>query len=307
MKNIIIFPGQGYFDLELLKRKYIKDFCYEYGLQDVFEAANRNKENIFDAKYAQVLIVATEIAQYLEYTKNDKENNNVLIGYSLGEISSLLAAGVLDIKEGIEFVKERAKLSDEFYKNNLKKKYFVGKVPYEEGIEQELIENDFKVINFIPDFTKTKLSIIIIGKNREKIFNLMKQKRKGEPLENLHMSELTCPFHTELMEELKEKQKKAFRDKIKEFNSQNLEKVFCTRTATMYSTDMSKLELNDSLAEYLVSPIQTKRTLEYFEKTELKSKDILVTMGKIFINDCLKEQCEIVGLSGNVIDIDNLI
>lgn len=116
---MIIFPGQGYFDLELLKRKYIKSFCFEYGLEDIFEAVSRDTKNIFYAKYAQVMIVATEIAQYLEYSKMYKENKDILVGYSLGEISSLIAAEVLDIKEGIEFVKERANLSDEFYAEHL--------------------------------------------------------------------------------------------------------------------------------------------------------------------------------------------
>ncbi len=304
---MIIFPGQGYFDLELLKKKYVKDFCYEYGLKDIFETVSQDTKNMFYAKYAQVIIVATEVAQYLEYSNKYKENNNILVGYSLGEISSLIAAEVLDIKEGIEFVKERAKLSDKFYKEHLKERYFVGKVPYEENIEKELKENDFKIINFVPDFNSTKTSIVIIGKDKEQIFDFMKQKRRGEPLEDLHMSELLCPFHTELMMELKEKQKQAFEEKVHKFKAQNLEKVFCTRIASKYNKDMSKEEINNSLAEYLVTPIQTKKTLEYFENIGLKQEDIIVTMGKIFINDYLKEQCEIVGLNGNIIDMDNLI
>ena len=253
------------------------------------------------------MIVATEIAQYLEYSKMYKENKDILVGYSLGEISSLIAAEVLDIKEGIEFVKERANLSDEFYAEHLKERYFVGKVPYEENIEKKLKQKDLKIINFIPDFNSTKTSIIIIGKDKEQIFEFMKQKRKGEPLEDLHMSELLCPFHTELMVELKEKQKQAFEEKIHKFKAQNLEKVFCTRTASRYSNDMSKEYINNSLAEYLVTPIQTKKTLEYFENIGLNQEDIVVTMGKIFINDYLQEQCQIVGLNGNIIDIDNLI
>ena len=88
---MIIFPGQGYFDLELLKKKYVKDFCYEYGLKDIFETVSQDTKNMFYAKYAQVIIVATEVAQYLEYSNKYKENNNILVGYSLGEISSLIA------------------------------------------------------------------------------------------------------------------------------------------------------------------------------------------------------------------------
>ncbi len=238
------------------------------------------------------MIVALEVAQYLEYSKIHNIDNNISIGYSLGEISSLIAANVLDIREGIEFVKERAKLSDEFYRNDLcKEKYYIGRVPYEDKIEKELLKKGFKIINFVPDFTKTNTSSIIIGKNKEDIFNFMKYKRKDEPLENLRMSELVCPF----------------KDKIKVFNSKNLEKIFCTRTATMYSNDMSKEDINDSLAEYLVTPIQTRRTMEYFEKTGYKEKDIIVIMGKNFINDHLQEQCNIIGLNGNIIDADNLI
>lgn len=308
MSNIIIFPGQGYFDLELLNRDYLKNFCYEYGIDDIFEAVNKNNENISNTKYAQVLIVALEVAQYLEYSKIHNIDNNISIGYSLGEISSLIAANVLDIREGIEFVKERAKLSDEFYRKDLcKEKYYIGRVPYEDKIEKELLKKGFKIINFVPDFTKTNTSSIIIGKNKEDIFNFMKYKRKDEPLENLRMSELVCPFHTDIMLKLKEKQKNIFKDKIKVFNSKNLEKIFCTRTATMYSNDMSKEDINDSLAEYLVTPIQTRRTMEYFEKTGYKEKDIIVIMGKNFINDHLQEQCNIIGLNGNIIDADNLI
>lgn len=308
MSNTIIFPGQGYFDLELLNRDYFKNFCYKYCINDIFEIVNKNNENIFNTKYAQVLIVAIEVAQYLEYSKTHIIDNNVLIGYSLGEISSLIAANVLDIREGIEFVKERAKLSDEFYQNDLsKEKYYVGRIPYEEKIKKELHEKDFKIINFVPDFTKTNTSSIIIGKNKEDLFNFMKYKRKDEPLENLRMSELVCPFHKDIMLKLKEKQKNIFRNKIKIFNSQNLEKVFCTRTATMYNKNMSKEDINDSLAEYLVTPIQTKRTMEYFERTEYNKKDIMVLMGKNFINDHLQEQCNIIGLNGNIIDVDNLI
>ena len=308
MSNTIIFPGQGYFDLELIKRDYFKSFCYNYGIDDIFEIVNENNDNIFNTRYAQVLIVAVEIAQYLEYSKIYNINNNILIGYSLGEISSLIAANVLDIKEVIEFVKERAKLSDEFYRKDLcKEKYYIGRVPYEDKIEKELLKKDFKIINFVPDFTKTNTSSIIIGKNKEDIFNFMKYKRKDEPLENLRMSELVCPFHTDIMLKLKEKQKNIFRSKIKVFNSKNLEKVFCTRTGTMYSNNMNKEDINDSLAEYLVTPIQTRRTMEFFEKTEYKEKDIIVIMGKNFINDHLQEQCDIIGLNGKIIDVDNLI
>ena len=53
---MIIFPGQGYFDLELLKRKYIKSFCFEYGLEDIFEAVSRDTKNIFDCCYRNCTI-----------------------------------------------------------------------------------------------------------------------------------------------------------------------------------------------------------------------------------------------------------
>ena len=307
MKNIIIFPGQGYFDVELLNKKYVEEFCYKYEIDDIFELVRKDKNNIHITKYAQVLIVAVEVAQFLEYCKKNNCEDDILIGYSLGEVSSLISAGVLDIKEGINFVRARGENSEIFYKEKLySKKYTVGKVPFEENIEEELRKEGFEIINYVPDFTKTNTSAIIIGKEKDKIFEFMKAKRKNELLENLHISELSCPFHTNLMVELQKEQIRIFDQNITKFDAKMLTKIFCTRTATLYK-EISKQEINKSLAEYLISPINTKKTMEYLEKSEYKNRDILVTMGRLFIADHLKEQCDIIGLNGNINDISNLI
>lgn len=308
MNNIIIFPGQGYFDYEALNKEYVKEFCYKYEIDDIFNMVIQEKTNINNTRYAQVLIVAIELAQFFEYIKKNKEEENILVGYSLGEISALIAAGVIDIQEGINFVKARGEISENYQKNILKnsQKYIIGKIPFEENIEKELEQKNFQIINYVPDTNKYKCSILIMGANKDEMISFMRQKRKNEPLENLHISELSCPFHTNLMKDLEKEQIEIFNSKIHKFNKENLYKIVCTKNALRYN-ELEKEELSKGLSEYLSLPIQTKRTMELLSKAKYKNVNILVTMGNLFINDHLKEQCYVIGLNGNIYDVKDLV
>lgn len=302
MKKIIIFPGQGYLDCEELKKDYVREFCNEHKLNDILQCVLDNSELLKNNKYSQLLIVAISVAQFLKFSS--LEDDYIFVGFSLGEISSLIASKVISLEEGLNFVRTRGELCQN-YAEKLSNVYTVGKVPYNSKVEQQLKEQQFEIINYVPDLNDSKTSVSFVGSNYETVIHFMKEVRKYEPLENLRTASLILPFHTNKVIDLLQLQKVAFSKNITNINKENLANVFNTRLANMYDI-LDKEDLNESLAQFLVSPIQTKNTLKFLAN-KYPNSDIYVTMGKNFIADKFISQCKIENCNGQIIDISNLI
>ncbi len=307
MIKIIIFPGQGYQNIEMLDST-TQEFCIKYNLYTELNEVLKDHKKIFNTKYAQPLIVATQLAEFLEYRKKEKKDTKyIFVGFSLGEITALIASGTISIQEGLEFAKQRGKICEEFAKKS-NKEFSVAKISKFSGIEERISEfnrekdilNHISITNYIP--TKDTISreyITITGETD----NLRKNIDLFGGNESQKMAVMQCPFHSMALKELMPIQEEAFKRSITEVNTECLTNVICTRTGKPYKvTDI----INRSLSEYLIEPIQTKRTLNYINIT-YPNNDLIVTMGEAFSKSLELQYSAIGGKDSKVKFIKNEI
>lgn len=297
MKHILIFPGQGYQNKKMLNL-YVINYCIENGLYTILDDVLNDDSKLFDTKYAQPLIVATQLAESQRYVQSlNPEDEVIYMGFSLGEITALIAAKAMEQKEGIEFVKTRGVMSKKFSEEILKSKYGVAKLPYSKELENKIKEwnennptsESISITNFMPS---TRINgnqdVTITGKfetiqNNIEFFGGSKEQKIGK---------MQCPFHTQLLEKLASSQLKFFNRTISQIDEKNIEKVICTRTGKKYNS-INIEELSESLAKYLVEPMQTTESLQYIKENYPDDK-IVVFMGEGFAKN-MKRQYEALG------------
>lgn len=109
-----IFPGQGsqffgmgeYIYKKLNKFKKFKQIIYEVLEFDIINILfNANKNHLKETKIAQLAIFIYSI---LKIKNSKKFNPDMIAGHSLGEISALVAADIIDFKNGLIIVNKRA-------------------------------------------------------------------------------------------------------------------------------------------------------------------------------------------------------
>lgn len=320
MKKVIIFPGQGYQNIEMLTSE-VQEFCYKHNLGDLVDAVLKDNKKIFDTEYAQPIVVATQLVQLQKYkSKENPEAEYIYSGISLGEITALIASGAIEIKEGLEFARQRGKLCKDYSekqlqvnipKNGPKREFSVAKITWYEGLENcikefnsnRLEHEKISITNYIPaDVEPSKLYVTITGES-----NILRENLKlfGGSREQ-KTATMQCPFHSEVLTDLKQSQIEGFESSISNVNSEYLPQVISTRTAISYKFGDTKKEINESLAQYLVEPIQTNRTLRYILEYYPEA-EILVAMGQAF-SKRLAEQYSIIGGEGEKVTfIDDAI
>lgn len=296
MEHILIFPGQGYQNIDMLDAE-VQQFCVQNGLYNSLNEVLKDHTKLFDTQYAQPLIIATQIVKSNQYLQNLKENDDIIFaGFSLGEITALIQSGMIDSKEGIEFAQKRGECCKKFSEG--KRKYGVVKVPYTKELQEALkkwnsshkITEQISITNYMPAANGEEVTITgIQDLLRENIEQFGGEKEQ-------EMAIMQCPFHSSSLMELVETQERIFNRTIKSISQEKARNVISTRTATAYSTEMTKGDISNALAQYLIQPIQTTRTLQFI-KENYPDAHIGVTMGEQFTED-LRKQYIALGGSG---------
>lgn len=312
IKDVIVFPGQGFQSMKMLNT-YVQQFCLEHGLYEILNDVLKDNKKLFQTKYAQPLIVATQLAEYERYKKvNGKDKEPIFVGFSLGEITALIASNTISVEEGLKFVikrgEESKRISEE--KHQLRPgeeakqlTYGVTKLDYTEELKRKLDEwnsthSEFEQIN-ITNYRPMAETTPVDGQIIEDVTITGEYETLSSNIEffggelGQEMPKMQCPFHTTALSKLMPVQEKVFDETITDINFDNIDKVFSTRTGEFYRKDITKEELSKALAQYLIEPIQQTKTLKYI-KDNYGTSDILSTIGGEFM-DSLKDQYTAVG------------
>ncbi len=307
MKKIIVFPGQGYQHINMLTSD-VQSFCFNHNLGFLVNEVLRDNSKLFDTKYAQPLIVATQLVECNKY-KSTQPNDTEYIyaGFSLGEITALIASGAIRMEDGLEFAKQRGELAKKFSEKNLqqgistnqpKRTFSVARIPYYENLEADLSHfnvsqptyNKINITNFIPDSNVSSSKCVTITSETENLRNHLELFGGSA---NQKTATMQCPFHTEALSDLIPLQNEAFETYTNTIQQNCLSHVFSTRSGTFYTTQDTKDSINKSLERYLIEPMQTVKTLTYF-KENFPTSEIIVSMGKPF-SQKLSQQYQSVG------------
>lgn len=317
MKKIIIFPGQGFQNKEMLTTE-VQEFCLKNNLGDLLNEVLKDERKLFDTKYAQPLIIATQLVEASKYKElQEKDTEYIYAGFSLGEITALIASGAISVKEGLNFVRQRGEIAKEFSErdlqanrenNEVKRTFGVARIPYYEGLEKKL--SDFNntqdtfdrigITNYIPgdkdNFVTITGDINTLKENIELFGG-----RKDQTIASMQ-----CPFHTDMLLGLIPNQKDKFEKCISNINTKDLENVYSTRTCEFYSVDDTTENINNSLGKYLIQPMQHAKTLDFFNKNYPDS-EIVVSMGEKFSKQIGKQYASVGGDASKVKFIQNVI
>lgn len=298
MNITLLFPGQGYQSIEMLNHD-TQEFLCNHGIQKALNEVLRDKEKIFDTKFAQQLIVGTQLYATKQIEENISNTDEVeYIGFSLGEITALIASGAIDAKEGLEFVSKRGFKTKEFISNAIGDEHSFGiiRVKLTSELERNIADwnrehsslfEKVSITNFLPALSTQGEEVtltadeLILKENIEKFGGTKSQQ----------MVKMQCPFHSSSLEKLVNQQRNIFMETVSSINYSKLPTVFSTRTLTNYSAKSSIKDISESLAQYLVEPIQTTKTLQHIKR---KGGKVIVMMSRGFA-EVLKEQYVAIG------------
>lgn len=307
MKKIVLFPGQGYQNINMLTND-VQNFCFNHNLGFLVNEVLKDNSKLFDTKYAQPLIVATQLVEYNKYKSTQPDDTEyIYAGFSLGEITALIASGAIRIEDGLEFARQRGELAKRFSEKDLqqgvstnqsKRTFSVARIPYYENLEADLSHynvsqptyNKINITNFIPDSNVSSSKCVTITSETETLRNHLELFGGST---NQKTATMQCPFHTEALSDLIPLQMSSFYTCIHTIQPNHLSHVFSTRTGTFYTSKDTKASINESLGKYLIEPMQTVETLTYLKKN-FPTSEIIVSMGKPF-SQKLSEQYQSIG------------
>lgn len=116
-KFALLCPGQGaqFVDMFALAEQhkqavsFVKDVLSQAVLQHTLADALSSPDLLFDNRYAQPLIVATTLANWLALRDN-LPTPDLVAGYSVGEISAHAVSGSMDVQAALQLATTRADL-----------------------------------------------------------------------------------------------------------------------------------------------------------------------------------------------------
>lgn len=287
----------------------VQEFCFTHNMGDLLNEVLKDNSKLFDTEYAQPLIIATQLVETAKYKKLQLEDiEYVYAGFSLGEITALIASGAISVKEGLNFARQRGKITKQFSENelqsnrnadNTKRIFGVARIPYYEGLENQLLAfnssqeplDKINITNYIPN-KNGKSFVTITGE----LNSLGKHIELFGGRRDQTIVTMQCPFHTIVLSDLIPKQKRQFDFCITTLDTEAIRRVYSTRTCEFYSSSSTKESVNSSLGEYLIQPMQQAKTMDFFRRNYLDSQ-IIVCRGEAFAKQ-IARQYESVG--GNI-------
>lgn len=212
MKFAITFPGQGSQYIGMCQK-----LIQEYSVAaDVFEEANRVLEfdirslilngNLVELTLSENAQPAVVIASYALFRVFEQEIGKMpfcAAGHSLGEISALIAAGVLSFSDGVTYARKRGKLMHRAMQENKGRAGIV--VDLDVDILQEIVDS-IAPDDYVAISGYNSLKQFIVAGQQSALLRLEKEvvKEGGEfiPFRMMPMK-ADAPYHSLLMSFLK--------------------------------------------------------------------------------------------------------
>jgi malonyl CoA-acyl carrier protein transacylase len=243
---ICLFPGQGIIDERIFARQSpIHDEIFDY-LENLL-SLKITSENYLDHQINSPLTVAYGIANFLETSARKEISPFAVAGYSVGHFAALVASGVMDWKQCLRLVHERAKLMSGFTsETDYSMLALIG--PDEallQGAVQSLIDSEsFKIA--ITNYN-SPINHTVGGKKAylEKLLNIL-------PKEKVHKSvwmDKLGAWHSPALNPAIEEYKMLLNKFI--FNKPHCD-IFSNVSAKILKQD----EIKDDLISHLVSPVR---------------------------------------------------
>ncbi|MDR2100294.1 MAG: ACP S-malonyltransferase [Campylobacteraceae bacterium] len=261
LKDIaFVFPGQGSQAIGMGKDFYDKSPL----VQDIFKkASNRlgidmcalmfeENENLNETEFAQPAILLVSAAALRLFQENMDITPKFVLGHSLGEITSLIAAGALDMYDALELVRARGLLMKKACEGkNAAMMVLVGLDDEKsENICEEARQSGHKIwaANYNSDG-----QIVIAGLKDD--LNLYADKFKADGAKRVMLLPMSVASHCPLLEDAKA----PLREKLEAFIKESFKSpVISNVNAKAYSSKKEAVEL---LENQLVSPVLYKQSV----------------------------------------------
>ncbi|MFY4674871.1 ACP S-malonyltransferase [Bacillus anthracis] len=227
----------------------LSDLCFSGNIQELTSTEN-----------AQPAILTLSIAQFNLFQKRVALKPSFLAGHSLGEITALTVAGVIEFSDALQIVRKRGQLMSETMSESK------GSMSAISGVSIEMIEkvcircSNYDQIVVISNFNSPNQIVISGDEKAVKDAGQLLQE-SGATVIPLRVS---APFHSPLMKSAAEK----FKKYLNNFNYYPLDfPVISNVTAKPYN---NRFEVINTLAEQMVSPVQWTQTVRFLSEHDIK-------------------------------------
>lgn len=319
MKTILLFPGQGYQNMEMLNEE-VQEYLCRKGFQSKLNEVLNDNTKLFDTELAQPLVVATQLFKTKQVRGFAKDIDDIeYMGLSLGEITALIASGAIEEKAGLDFATKRGQESKKFSMNELqqgletersKRLFGVIRVPLTQGVISNIEEwnnqhlshlEKVSITNYMPSVKNEEEQDITVTADEEILINhiTLFGGTKGQK-----MGKMQCPFHSSSLAGLAKKQTEIFNEIVPDVDHTKLPKVFSTRTGEYYSLNNSKDDISEALARYLLEPMQTTKTLQHLQEQKAQ---VIVMMGENFAKTLRNQYQSLGGNPSQIIYVNDFL
>lgn len=268
-KYCIVFPGQGSQYVGMGKNLY----DHNYIAREVFDEADDLlqydlKKLCFEGdinelskmEYVQPAILTTSVAAFRVFIQDVDVKPQVLLGHSLGEITALVCAGVINFGDALRIVSVRGQLMGD---NSIEKGIMIAVM----GIELEKLNKICKSLSYqhhIVEISNINSEDQIILSGHEEAIEKAIQKidRLGGRSIRINTGN---PFHCSLMTPIKEQLKQ----ELLKYEYHNfIYPVISNLDARPYK---GKEEVVERLSEQIINPVRWKDSMDYLKQEKIST------------------------------------
>ena len=236
----IVFPGQG-----SQRFGMGRDFCDEYSdARRVFEEGSEAigvdlKQLCFEennqlglTEYTQPAILTTELAMYRSIKENYGLSGDRFAGHSLGEVTALVAAGVIRFADGVKIVRKRGSLMQRAVPRG--KGGMLALI--HDSIEDTAYEETVKECGAEVANMNSRKQVVVSGE-KAALSRLRSELEKKFPDMRVVELDVSAPFHSSLLREIESEYEEYLKEFSDHFDTKNCGKVISNFTGGLYSPD----------------------------------------------------------------------
>ncbi|MHC5269007.1 ACP S-malonyltransferase [Enterococcus sp. LJL98] len=259
MNIAVLFPGQGAAIPKELIQVWMNNEQAKKVITQAEEILQEPIRSWFtedlsqDTWKSQIATYVGGLCMYQLYKEEIGLYPQAAMGHSLGELTALTVAGVVDLENGLKLVDIRGKAM----KKDIEKQTDQGMMAVFRSREEieSLVKKESEI--FIANTNASKQTVISGSKTAIRIF--VKEHHLDGVLLNV-----SGAFHTEYMKVAAEEVRKQIQQLS--FNSSSSMHVISNRTAQFYTTEAPASEI----VEQIISPVKWLESIKYAEKTGIQ-------------------------------------